>query len=236
MEIEQALCRFDRSLMSEFSDRTVRALEHHRSIRLVMPIFLKIMSANVDKELDKDRLVIEVGATTCGGGGTAADVDSSALFERTKSMDRAFIRRLSGLPVNLDLQYAQIRPVRIRRIEHLLEFVCRVCLHWQPSAGLAAAVRLCYAPGELQNVLVELLHLYGLETGFICEGARLRGPARLVGQLLSERVVRAMQSVEGEVAREIGTRLYRPSGVGQCSPNTADAEHGAGMSLRDSTA
>jgi len=34
------LCELDRSLMREFSERTVQALERHRAARLVMPLFV----------------------------------------------------------------------------------------------------------------------------------------------------------------------------------------------------
>ncbi len=223
MEACQALCELDRSLMREFSDRTVCALERHRSIRLVMPIFLKIMAANVDKELDKDRMIIEVGSASCAEGATITEVDSTALFERTQSVDRAFIQKLTGLPVNLDLHYAQIKPIRIRRIEHLLSFVCQVCSDWQPNGGLMSTVQAIYSRAELHEVLTQLLRLYSLETRFVCESARLRGPARMAGQVVTDRVVKAMHSVLNDAAREIGNRLYRPSGAAEASCTGAAA-------------
>ncbi len=203
-----ALTEFDRTLLREYSVRTLHALERHRSIRLVMPLFQKIMWANVDKEFDKDRMVIETGVTAAASGASPADVDTDALFGRTRDVDRTFIQKLSGLPVTLDLHYERIRPVRIRRIERLLEFVFKVCRGWQPTGGMTLTVRTSFEPDELQEALSELLHLYAQETRFVCDGARLRGPARLVGRILSDRVAQAMQSVKDNVAEDVRRRIY----------------------------
>jgi hypothetical protein len=192
-----ALIDFDRTLLREYSVRTLRALE-----------------ANVDKEFEKDCMVIDAGVAAATSGGSPSDVDTDALFGRTRDVDRTFIQKLSGLPVSLELEYDRIGPVRVRRIEHLLDFVFAICRGWQPGGGMAPAVQSSFDPQELQRVLAELLHLYAQETRFVCDGARLRGPARLVGRVLSERVTHAMQSVKDRVAQDTGERLYASTAAG----------------------
>ena len=195
-------------MMRQFSDRAVQALGRHRPIRLVMPLFQKLMGANLEKELEKDRLVIEAACEVFDAGGTVVDVDTDVLFERTKLIDRRFVEGLSGLPISLRLDYRQIRPVRIRRIEHLLAFVYQLCREWRPDGGLGRAARMNYTPADFQRIVAETLSLYAQETSLICESANLRGPARIAGRLVTERVRGAMEGVRDDIARDIRAQVF----------------------------
>jgi len=75
MDMVGVLCDRDREMMLEFSGLCVRRLNNHLPLKIFLSLFQPFLDANVLKEVEKDRLIIEHAAAGFERGQTSADVD-----------------------------------------------------------------------------------------------------------------------------------------------------------------
>ncbi len=158
-----------------------------------------MLALNVDKEVRKDALVIAHAAQAPAPDGLAA------LLARAREIDREFIARLGRSPVRLEIRYAEVEPVRRRRMERLIDTAARLLA--APWRGLRAAVGACYDEREFAARLGEHLHLYALEVHALNRSLRvpaLLAPARgLVADRLRSIMEHESKALAGEVTRLI---------------------------------
>jgi len=119
MDRVNILCSKDVFLMNEFSRRCIDNLKDHFMFRVFSSIFHDFMDANVQKETDKDRLIIEHSAAIYTSGKNAEDIDLETIFEKTKDVDKRFIKKISVLPLLIEIKYSDIREIRKKRIKIL---------------------------------------------------------------------------------------------------------------------
>ncbi len=210
------VCRQDRALLRAFSRRAVRQLEEHRRlIRLLRPFLSVFMDANVRKETEKDRLIIEYGALLFAGVRAVTADEARALFERTKVVDRAFLRRLKRLPVAVHVDYDAIAPVRVRRIELILKEVGHLFRRWDRDVGFEEAVQRTYTRSDFHQILDTVLHLYNLETRIICRSVRMPTVPAPVVRTASENLFIVLQDVAAAVVEAAVAETFR-KGVTPC--------------------
>ena len=124
------LAALNGKLLRTFSRRTIEALRAASALRLVLPHVEPLLALNVDKEVRKDALVFRAAAAAVAAGAVPDGAVAQRVLEATKAIDHAFLRRLEDFPVRLEISYARVAPVRLRRIERLLQAAFRLLVHW----------------------------------------------------------------------------------------------------------
>ncbi len=204
------VCRKDRALLRAFSRRAVRHLERHRRLmRLLHPFLSVFMDANVRKETDKDRIIIEHGARLFGRGDAVDSVEALAVFEKTKVVDRAFLRRIKGLSLAVHVDYGAIEPVRVRRIELILKEIGHLFHAWEGEVSFEEAVQRTYTRSDFHQILATVLQLYNLETRIICRSARMPAVPPPVVRRASETLFRLLEEVADLVADAAVQQTFR---------------------------
>lgn len=203
-------------LLHVFSRRSVATLRASSALRVVLPHVEPLLALNVSKEIRKDALAFHAAAEAVARG-LAPDAHAAAgVLEATKAIDAEFLRRLADFPLRLEISYARIAPVRLRRIERLLEAAYRLLAHWPPRTRLRAVIQAQYSPEAYEQLMLALLRLYGEEAGALARAVRL---PRLLAPL-TERLVRRLDGTLAEVAPRLAhdaaavayRRAARPSG------------------------
>ncbi len=210
------VCRKDRALLRAFSRRGVRRLEEHRRLmRLLHPFLSVFMDANVRKETEKDRLIIEHGAILFARGQAVHADEARLVFEKTKGVDGAFLRRLKGVPLTVHVDYDAIEPVRVRRIELILKEVGHLFRRWERGASFEEAVQQTYTRSDFYQLLATVLHLYNLETRIICRSARIGAVPSPVVCTASQTLFEVLEEVAEAVVEAAVVETFRGE-VAQC--------------------
>ena len=166
-----------------------------------MPARLEqVLAANLAKEVRKDTIVIRAAAAP-------ADAGLDVLVERTKSIDRDFLRRVARFPVEIVIRYEEIEPVRRRRIERLLAAAQRVLAAWAPGQGAREALCAAFPGAQLEALLHELLSLYGEETLALSRSVRVPTLLRPLRDAAARRLVGIMDSVSARLAKEAAAAM-----------------------------
>ncbi len=204
------LAALNGKLLHVFSRRSLATLRASSALRLVLPHVEPLLLLNVSKEVRKDALAFRAAAEAVARGSAPDRQDAERLLEATKAIDREFLRRMDDFPVRLEISYARVAPVRLRRIEHLLEAAYRLLAHWPPHTRLRAVIEAQYAAAAFEQLLLGLLRLYAEEA---CALARAVQLPRLLAPL-TERLARRLDATLAEVAprlaRDAAARVYRP--------------------------
>jgi hypothetical protein len=202
------LCGKDRAMLYEFSRRSLDRLGGRAFHVDSLPFFSVYYEANVKKEAEKDRLIIEEAARSFESGSPACELDLEDLFEKTKAVDRAF---LSGLPLpsfSLTVRYGDIADIRIRRIWLLSQTVYGLLEKWRDSASFADAARSAYSESEFRNIVMDILRLYSQETRMLSRSVKLPPPLGGIMTSLSELLFQAMEEVAEDIAGAYVDELY----------------------------
>jgi len=196
-------------LLQAFSRRSLETLRATSALRLVLPHVEPLLALNVSKEVRKDALAFRAAAEAVARGAAPDAQAAGRVLEATKAIDREFLRRLDDFPLRLEISYARVAPVRLRRIERLLEAAYRLLAHWPPQSPLRAVIQAQYSAEAYEQLILELLRLYGEEAGALARAVRL---PRLLAPL-TERLVRRLDATLAEVAprlaRDAAARVYR---------------------------
>lgn len=210
MERVHVLATLGRKILQEYSRRTTTALRAALPLRLVLPHLEPFLALNVAKEVRKDALVIGRAGEAVAAGRPAGREALQQLLEATKEIDRAFLARVGAFPVGIVIRYEEIAPVRMRRMERLLEGAYRILDAWRQVRGVRAAVRASYPRAELEEFLRELLQLYARETQLLSRSVRL--PALLIParEIFAQRLFTIMNDAAARLAGDLARTVYRP--------------------------
>jgi len=199
MDRAAALARLNRRMLEEFSARTVRALRASLPLRLALPRVEQILKQNLDKEIRKDALLIRRAAEALAAGAPPGPDAARQLLQSARQIDREFIAHLGRFPLRLEIPYARIEPLRLRRIGHALELAYRILEAWRRRQRLRDAL----PRAELERSLLQILTLYCEETVALGDTARLPGPLAPAGARLAARLLEVMSAVSRDLARHI---------------------------------
>ncbi len=203
------LCRMDRAMMYEFSERSVNGLRSGLRFRLILPLISDLMGANVDKEVDKDALVIKSAANAFSSGVNEDNMNIADLFRETTEIDKRFVEKLFRLPAAMSagyecICYESIEDIRKKRIQLLVSAVYEILSRWLYSISFREAARRAYSQREFENLLRDILHLYSLETRELSNSFKLP----LAKDLFGEAVFKAMEAVADGMAADFGGKLF----------------------------
>ena len=212
MDRAAALARLNRQVLEIYSRRTTTALRAALPLPLALPWLDRLLALNVEKEARKDALVIAKAADAVVAGIDPDYKMAETLLIESKKIDRDFLARAGGAPLDILIRYEVIDPVRITRIRLLLETACRTLEGWQRQHSLSAALAEALPGAMLEKRLLELFILYARETRVLGEAVRM--PLLLTP--LRQRVVAGlygtMEKTATGLAREVVGRVVRDKG------------------------
>lgn len=196
-------------LLHVFSRRSLQTLRATSALRLVLPHIEPLLVLNVGKEVRKDALALHAAAAAAARGAPPDAQAAERVLEATKEIDREFLRRMEDFPLRLEISYARVAPVRLRRIARLLEAAYGLFVAWPPRSRLRAVIQAQYSAEAFEQLILALLRLYGEEASTLARAVRL---PRLLAPL-SERLARRLDATLAEVAprlaRDVAALAYR---------------------------
>jgi hypothetical protein len=200
------LCEKDSALMHEFSKRSLDRIRGHSLLSITLSFFSTYMEANVKKEVEKDRLIIEEAAAAFEAGQAACDLDLEDIFEKTKVVDKAFLDNLLIPSFTISVRYSDFADIRIQRIWRISRTVYAVLGKWPDAASFTDAVRKAYTGKEFKEIIVEILHLYNLETRML--GNSIRSPFHKAISAYVETLFQAMEEAMEELANIYTQKIF----------------------------
>ena len=171
-------------------------------MRVALPALESFLAENVEKEVRKDARVIRCASAAVAAGGAPTPEAVRQLLAAAREIDREFLARVSRFPVRIDIPYAELEPLRLRRIELGLDLAYRLLDAWDRGERARSAV----TREELAMRLRELLELYAQEVLALSRTVRLPGPLAAV----RERIAQRLRSEMAEIARTMTATLARP--------------------------
>ena len=106
------LCDKDNDFLHDYSRRCIERLTGHSLLPVPFSFLSTYLEANIKKETDKDRLIIEHAAEALAAGKEPGDVDIDEIFEKTKTVDKVFVRRLLIPSFSIQVRYEDIADIR----------------------------------------------------------------------------------------------------------------------------
>jgi hypothetical protein len=160
MDRVAVLTALNRRLLEAYSRRTTDALRASLPLRVALPHLEPFLALNVEKEVRKDALLIRRAAMALSAGAPAGAEVAAQLLASAREIDREFLARIERMPVRIEIPYAEIEPLRLRRIELALDTAYRVLEGWRRGRRM----RQVFAAGDLEHRLRRVLELYAQET------------------------------------------------------------------------
>jgi len=208
MDKVTVLCDKDRDMMYEFSRRSLDRVSGRSPLLISLPFFSAYMEANVKKEVEKDRLIIEEAAQAYMAGRPACDLDLEDIFEKTKQVDKAFINNLLIPSFSLSLRYSDFADIRIQRIWRISRTVFALLANWRDTASFTDAARKAYTGEAFKEILAEILHLYNEETRMLSKSIRLFSPFSKAVSSYVETLFQAMEATTEDMADVYTKKIY----------------------------
>jgi hypothetical protein len=205
------IVEFDRDLLFLFSDRCIERITGRSTLELPASLSGNHLRENVEKEVEKDRLVIERAAEAFQNGTTVVDGDISDLFERSKAIDGAFLQQVVLPSLSIQIQYDDIRHIRMKRFQYLAGFVGDLLAVWKEAASFRAAVCELYTPDQFTGLVGEILFLYCIETKRLRNSVRFLYPFNRAMDQFVDELVEAMEIERREVASAMTHRIFSRS-------------------------
>ncbi len=201
------LVRKNGEIMHEFSSRCTGRIEGHGPLKVLLAPFYHFFEANIEKEVDKNRLIIECAVSACNNGMDLSAVSREELFEKTKHVDAAFLKKVS-LAFLPDVWYQDIAEIRKRRIDVLFETVCDLMKNWKEQQSFSETVRETYSPEQFSKIIIDVFKLYELETRMVAASIKLPLPAKKAKDRIETRLYPIMGLVAEEIAREYADKIF----------------------------
>jgi len=205
----------------EFSRLCVSRLNNYLHLKLFLSLFQRFLDANVLKEISKDRLIITHAAAGFEAGKEKADVEIDALFEMTKKIDAEFLEKLSNPFFSMEVRYDDFAEIRKKRIVSLVNMVFDLLCNWQDTLSLADVVKKTFEEDGYRNLLVEVLHLYNIETKMLSNSVIFHGPPMTMKGLLSEKLFQTMEQAAGVISDVYTRKIYGDKGCLSVSSGSA---------------
>lgn len=202
------LCARDKDVLYKFSNLTLKRLRGISHLVRPLKIFQQHMDINVVKEVEKDRLIVEYACSVFHLGGEIGPTYVEEVFEKTKDVDREYLRKMSLPLLSIELRYEDIADIRKQRIGCLSQAVHNLLSWWDDSGSFEEAVKTTFSARRFQETISDILHLYSLETLKLTGSIKLIPPLRKVMNSFSEALFKAMEESIKEVAEGCVEKIY----------------------------
>jgi hypothetical protein len=211
MSAIQALCEFNRRMLTTFSDRCIERLTGRPAGALPASFSKEHLRDNVEKEVAKDCLVIERAAQAIATGTRLGNRAIDDLFERSKEIDRLFLGRVTIPSFTLELRYEQIEEIRKKRYRYLATLTADVLEAAGERQDLADAVHHLYTVDQFHGLIGEILFLYCIEVKMLAGMVRFLAPFNRAMDEFIDDVVEAMEQVRHEIAAGLAANMFPSS-------------------------
>ena len=208
----EILCARDQAMLSEFSRRALAHIIGRPFSALQLPFVTNYLEANVLKEAEKDRIIIEYAASACMAGACAKDLDVDLIFEKTKAVDSDFVRKLSIPSFAVSVRYQDIAGIRKKRILCVSKAVMDILQGWSDQITFEARMRQAYSDLDFRKVLLEILRLYNEETMKLSGSITILHPFNMAINLFAETLFESMELAAEELTENCAARLYAVPG------------------------
>ncbi|MBF0560228.1 MAG: hypothetical protein HQL08_15770 [Nitrospirae bacterium] len=202
------LCSRNRDLLHKFSRLTLNRLGSLVPLRLPLQIFEKVMDVNVAKEVEKDRLIVEHAAALFYDGKEPGPAYVAAVFEKTKEVDREYIKKLSLPLITIKVRYEDFEEIRKQRISRLSQAVCDVLKAWNEDETFEDAVRSSFGAAQFGETIGAILHLYNLETMKLNRSIAVHPPFHLVLEPITNALYNTMEDAAKETVTGCVREIY----------------------------
>ncbi len=208
MDKARVLCQKDAIMMHEFSRQSLERIRRQHPKIFSLPFFSSYLEANVRKEVDKDSLIILETADAFAKGRPACDLDLEEIFEKTKLVDRAFLKSLHIPSFALSVKYGDIADIRIRRIWRIARTVYRLLENWPEGKLFDAVARDAYTMDQFKAVILDILSLYSEETRMLSESLKVLPPFQGVIGSATQALFQAMEDAKEGIADAYVQKLF----------------------------
>jgi hypothetical protein len=206
---DEVLCDRNRAMLTAFS---VRALAHFtgRSLKaLPLPLVTEYMNANVMKEVEKDRIIIEHAAAAFKAGTSVDKLAIDDIFEMTKRVDRNFVKGLLIPSLVIKVRYEDIADIRKKRIRCLSRAVFTLMENWADSLSFEIRTRQAYSEQEFKTVLDEILHLYNQEIRALSSSINFLNLFTTAINFIAETIFDSMEAAAKDLTADCATKIFR---------------------------
>ena len=192
------LCDRNSEMLHEYARRCMKQITGHA---LPSASFVaSYLEANIAKEADKDKLIIEHAASAVASGKRMENADIENIFQRTKEVDHEFVKKLLLPSLSINVHYDEIGPVRKERIAFLSRAVEDVLNSWGAAPDFSGAVKKTCDRNRFRYTIATLLHLYNEETRMLSGSIRFLPPFNKAMDLFIETLVETMEDVKEDLA------------------------------------
>jgi len=189
-------------LMHTFSKKTIEALKSQPFFNILFPAVSRFLDENVEKEIKKDILTMKLVFNAYELEKKVSEKEFDEIFEKTKEIDEEFLKKTKSLPLSLNLSYKEIADIRKKRIKFLAEIVCDLLNNWENHAELYETINLIYRQEGFKKIILELLHLYNIETRLIADSIKLPFFLQSAKSAITKNLYLTMERVAKELAEE----------------------------------
>lgn len=209
MKAAHSLARLNGRILNAYSKRTTDALRAALPLRLFLPHLEPVVAANVDKEVQKDTLVILRAGELMKAGPLDWNEILPQLLQATKEIDRLFLSRVGAFPVDIVIRYEEIAPVRTRRMKLLHDAALKILSARDRDLHLRESIQASFSRDEFAQLLEQLFGLYAEETRYISRSVRL--PIFLVPlrEFIAQELLQVMLRVARPLALEIAAIVFQ---------------------------
>jgi len=197
----------DRDLLHDFSRRSIERITGHSLPSL--PFVSTYLEANIQKEADKDGLIITHTAAIFAAGKRTSSFDIEEMFAQTKTVDQAFVKKLSLPSIAIHLHYDDIAPIRKERIAFLAKIVEDILEHWGTAQDFSGAVKNAYDGATFRGSIVKLLHLYNEETRMLSSSIKFLHPFNKAMDLFIDTLFETMEEVKETIADSCTHSIFK---------------------------
>mgnify|MGYP001591386850 CR=1 FL=1 len=211
MKQARSLARLNGRILATYSRRTTTALRAALPLRLALPHLEPVLALNVEKEVEKDRLVILRARELAGAATPDWNALLPQLLQATQEIDRRFLARVGRFPVEIVIRYEEIAPIRALRIKLLYDAAAKILAARDGMRRLRGAMHATYVREEFAQLLYELFRLYAEETRSLSRSVRLPMPLVPLRELIAQELLNVMTRVARPLASEIAATAFRPA-------------------------
>jgi len=204
----EKLCSLDRELLQRFSSTCLGSLREQLLFELALPLLRDFLELNVEKEVAKDRMIIQLAGEAFSSGKVIGEEKIQKIFERTKVIDAEYIHKARSGDFSFLLQYEDIRDIRKERIRLIVDTVTGLLSIWHEKSSFEEIVRCLFPREQYRERIFTFLHLYDMETRMLGDSIRIALPARMAKDILVNKLYEIMEQVSNRIARSCVEKVY----------------------------
>jgi len=204
----EVLCDRDREMLTAFSKRALAHLTGRSFNALPFSFVTEYMNANVMKEVEKDRIIIEHAVAAFKTNTSVEELAVDDIFEMTKTVDRTFVKRIMIPSLVIKVRYEDIADIRKKRIRCLSKAVFNLMENWTDLLSFETRIRQAYAEQEFKATMDEILHLYNQETRSLSGSINFLNPFSMAIKFFAETLFDSMEAAAKELTADCTTKIF----------------------------